>query len=436
MPTVPNPPTGVTATSGNAQAIVNFTAPANNGGATITGYTATSTPGSFTGSITGATAAPITVTGLVNGQPYTFTVHATNSVGNSSESTASNSVTPATVPSAPQSPTAAAANQRATISFTAPASNGGATIISYTVTATDTTTSGNGGQTATGTVSPITVTGLTNGDNYTFTVHATNLAGNSVESTATTAVSPHTTVPDPPTNVIGSSAVEQVAVSFSAPVNNGGLTITSYTVTATDTIIPANGGQTVSGASSPLTVVGLTPGDAYTFTVTATNSLGTSTASAASAVCVPQGPSNPDVAPPPFPNGTAYTVTKSINVTQLADEMTTAAGQTVKLSAQISVNSPQQPSGPVLNFTVSDPGTLWVNPSTISATVVENTITAHVANPNYGLPASVQAYNVVLAQVQSDYALDLTSDQMQTALKGLLLNVATLLAPNNSAPGM
>ncbi len=90
--TVPGAPTIGTATGGDASASVTFTAPASNGGATITGYTVTSSPGGFTG--TGA-ASPITVSGLTNATAYTFTVKATNSVGQSAASGASNSVTPA-----------------------------------------------------------------------------------------------------------------------------------------------------------------------------------------------------------------------------------------------------------------------------------------------------------------------------------------------------
>lgn len=89
--TVPGAPTIGTATGGNTQASVTFTAPASDGGSAITGYRVTSTPGSITA--TGASS-PIVITGLSNGTAYTFTVAAQNSVGYGAESTASNSVTP------------------------------------------------------------------------------------------------------------------------------------------------------------------------------------------------------------------------------------------------------------------------------------------------------------------------------------------------------
>jgi hypothetical protein len=92
--TVPNAPTAVTATGGNAQASVSWTAPSNNGGSAITSYAVTSLPGGLTATVS-APATTATVTGLSNGTSYTFTVVATNSVGNSVASSPSNAVTPA-----------------------------------------------------------------------------------------------------------------------------------------------------------------------------------------------------------------------------------------------------------------------------------------------------------------------------------------------------
>lgn len=96
--TVPGAPTIGTATAtGSTTATVSYTAPANNGGATITSYTATSSPGGITGTLSQSGSGTITVTGLSGGTSYTFTVKATNSVGQSAASSASNSIT--TVPS-------------------------------------------------------------------------------------------------------------------------------------------------------------------------------------------------------------------------------------------------------------------------------------------------------------------------------------------------
>ncbi len=179
--TAPGAPTIGTATRGNGQASVTFTAPASDGGSAITGYTVTSSPGGFTG--TGA-ASPIVVTGLTNGTAYTFTVTATNAIGTSAASAASSAVTPATTPGAPTIGTATGGDTTASVTFTAPASNGGSAITGYTV------TSSPGGLTGTGATSPISVTGLTNGTAYTFTVTATNAVGTGSASAASNSVTP------------------------------------------------------------------------------------------------------------------------------------------------------------------------------------------------------------------------------------------------------
>lgn len=92
-----------------------------------------------------------------------------------------------TVPGAPLIGTATAGDARASVSFSAPASDGGSAILGYTV------TSSPGGKTATGTSSPIIVTGLKNGTAYKFTVTARNAVGTGAPSAASNTVTPKKT---------------------------------------------------------------------------------------------------------------------------------------------------------------------------------------------------------------------------------------------------
>jgi hypothetical protein len=223
---LPGSPTNVVATAGNSAASVTWTAPAPNGSGAITGYTVTSSPGGFTANAA-ANQTTATVTGLTNGSSYTFTVRATTADGAGAASVASNAVTPMTVPTAPAITLVTRGNAQVTVSWTAPANNGGSVITGYVV------TSNPGAITATsnGTTTSVAVTGLTNGTPYVFTVRAQNAAGDGPESAASTPVTP-ATVPGAPTAVGATAGNAKATVSWIPPASNGGSVITGYTVTS------------------------------------------------------------------------------------------------------------------------------------------------------------------------------------------------------------
>ncbi len=180
------------------------------------------------------------VTGLTNGQSYTFEVRAFDAEQVVIAESGQISATPRTVPDAPTNVTATAGNGRATVSFSAPVNNGGSPVISYTVTASP------GNITASGTSSPITITGLTNGTGYTFTVKATNAAGNSVQSSLSNSVTPRVpssstgdssggsntpgTSPSTGVKVIVNGKEERIATADTTKA--GGSTIVTITVNA------------------------------------------------------------------------------------------------------------------------------------------------------------------------------------------------------------
>jgi hypothetical protein len=117
-PRVPSAPTLTAATPGDGRVALAWTAPASNSGAAITSYS--------------APAAGCTITGLTNGVSYSFTVHATNSVGSSPESN-SLPATPRTTPSAPRNLTAKSTGTGITLKWAVPTSNGGAAITAYRI---------------------------------------------------------------------------------------------------------------------------------------------------------------------------------------------------------------------------------------------------------------------------------------------------------------
>lgn len=145
---------------------------------------------------------------------------------------------------------------------------------------------------------------------YSYTVRATDSGGNFVDRTFTLIQS----VPDAPTIISASDVGTNRAynngassVSFSAPAYTGTSAITSYTVTAST-------GQSASGASSPIVVTGFPTDATPTFTVTATNSSGTSLpSSASSSVTITTVPQAPTVGTASVTNSTTVSLTFTAN---------------------------------------------------------------------------------------------------------------------------
>ncbi len=253
------------AAAGLSQPMGVSSAPASNTGAS----TATNTGPSNTGGGTPAQAGGSAATGSSPAESAAGTsVTATNAIENNpAPSSPTNRATPAAVPDAPTMVAANAGASEASVSFKLPG-NGADQVTGYTVTANP------GGITATGAGSPITVSSLSNGTAYTFTVTAANKKGTGPPSDASNSVTP-AKVPDAPGIVRAEAGNSEAKVSFEAPASDGGSKITSYTVTSSS-------GQKASGQTSPIAVKGLTNGTPCTFKVAAANKIGTGPPSVAS----------------------------------------------------------------------------------------------------------------------------------------------------------
>jgi titin len=299
---VPPPPTSVTATAGNGQASVSWTAPTGViAQAPVTDYTVQysgdggSTWTTFTREASATTSG--TVTGLSAGA-YLFRVAAVNAIGTGSYSAASSSVTILGLPGAPTGVTATASTAQASVSWSAPSSNGGAAITDYTV-----QYSSNGGSTwttftrAASATTSDTVTGLGTGS-YIFRVAAVNSVGAGSYSSPSGSVSVSgATTPGTPTSLTAALSGANpgwVSLSWSAPSSNGGASITDYTVQFSSdsgtTWTTFNDG---TSTATTATVKGLTLATNYTFRVAAVNSVGTGSYSAASSSVTPIGVADP-----------------------------------------------------------------------------------------------------------------------------------------------
>jgi len=182
------------------------------------------------------------------------------------------------VPTAPTAVMATPGDTTATVVWTPPASDGGAAITGYRVTASP------GGATVdtTGATSAL-VTGLTNSAEYTFTASALNAVGASAPSAPSDAMVPSPPSPPGPPLITDVYARDSaVRVTWSPP-STGSSAITGYTIAAS----PGGASAQAAPGATEAVVGGLTNGSQYTFTVTAVNGVGAGIPSASSAPVAP-----------------------------------------------------------------------------------------------------------------------------------------------------
>jgi titin len=229
--TTPGAPTVNSLTPGNTTITVAFTAPASNGGSAITSYEYIVGAGSWTA--VGSTSSPFTITGLTNGVTYSVQLRAVNAAGSGTASSAG-SATPRTVPSVPYNLSVSPLHQKATLIWSVPTSNGGATISDYAV-----QYSSNSGSTWTTFVDGVsstastTVTGLTNGINYAFRVAAINAAGTGTYSSSVYATPVWTAMSASCTGCTSTTVVD----------STDGRTYRQYTFTVSGTMTISNVGS-------------------------------------------------------------------------------------------------------------------------------------------------------------------------------------------------
>jgi IPTL-CTERM motif len=136
---------------------------------------------------------------------------------------------------------------------------------------------------------------------YCVTPKATTGATPGDESCSIASAAAFVTVPDAPTIGAGIAGNTTAQISFSAPANNGGSAITSYTASC-------GAGTPATGASSPLVVTGLSNDTPYNCSVLATNAVNNSLASGI-VVVTPTDGGNVTIPPKTGSGGSGETVT-------------------------------------------------------------------------------------------------------------------------------
>ena len=308
--TAPGAPSGLTATAGDTQVSLSWKAPGSDGGAVITGYRVYQGTGKKP--VASAAGTSATVKGLTNGTTYSFKVTAVNKAGEGPASGAASATpTAGTIkPGPPNGLTASPGNGQVTLSWTTPGSSGGAAISGYEIYR-GTAPGGESGTPVNASLvagTSYTVTGLTNGTTYYFTVAAVSkaklqgaksgeasatptAASASASASATGAPSGGATAtaagsPGAPTRLTATPGNAEVGLSWTAPAAASGPPAGYHVYEGTSPGFTL-GTPVISTTSTNATVTGLANGTTYYFVVAAVDASGTVSAASAEASAEP-----------------------------------------------------------------------------------------------------------------------------------------------------
>lgn len=267
--TLPGAPSQVQVNPSSGSAQVSWTAPSFDGGSAVTGYrvTAYSDAAATTAVATcSTTATSCTVSGLANDTTYYFAVVAMNAAGTGPASSPLVTTTPVALPGAPTISTLTAGNSYLAVPFNPGTYDVNAPVTGYQYTL-------DGGTTwhaASGSTSPLVISGLTNGVAYSVQVRAVSSAGVSSASNSETGT-PYA-APDPTDNATTTYVAGngQVTVSWVAP-NDNGAAIATYTVTAFTAAISGVQATSCTTAALSCTLTGLANGTTYYISIQSIN---------------------------------------------------------------------------------------------------------------------------------------------------------------------
>ncbi|MDE0193008.1 MAG: fibronectin type III domain-containing protein, partial [Gammaproteobacteria bacterium] len=296
----PSAPTNLrAATPNDGEVVLTWGAPSNTGGAAITGYEYRVDGTAWRGPLGEAV---LTVT-LANQKPHYEHVYDVRAIRRPAGATtttygahASVTATPtgaAQEPTAPQNLMATPGDGEVTLMWEPPANDGGGDIELYNYRVGDGTWMPNG------LALTATVTGLTNGQSYTFEVQAVNSAGPSSSNAMVT--STPGAVPGMPQGVTAAGGNGSVTLAWMAPADNGGSPILRY-----EYDVDADGAWKNAGSDMTETVTGLMNGTSYIFRVRAVNAVGAGMAA--------PGVRGTPMAPDPGPQVTVKSVSTSTSV--------------------------------------------------------------------------------------------------------------------------